>query len=539
MLEDPDFRIACLEQNILPKLVERMTDDSLAIVCYASIGLSRLLVDSATGDACCHRLCAVNFLPLLEGVLARVLDVIQAKMKHIESETTVLTEVELQLLERIVEISAVFCEVSRDMLHRVVDTAPTLAPLLSALLELADRLPIAIVHSAGNCLLNLVEEYQIGVSRCCSMSHTIELLHALAHGRELYLSVLAVSILQRIWYSRAIQHPLFSHVTVLADLMLKTLHNALNVSSYDQSAEQDRSVQWRRSLDTCEVGLDTLADMILPSHTSCMVQKDRDNDTDMVDMNVFWSDMRKRILTEFIAPVLHLANMQTSINSTVNAQQFGLICTLSLDFLQDLAWIMAESEIETSVLWHNLVPELWIWITSNLSKFLVYDEQITTSITSLLYALSKNPNAASALTTSQLNSFYKLYHSSLDADIQVKIVGVLGALANNSRNIEHNRSIGTFLITIVLSLPRSDPDAAIESLNALFDIYADGESAYDGSVFVQGHFLAHLRDSLPKVKAMKRTIDRRTSRALWSRADEVVENLENFIEYKQGEASQR
>lgn len=46
------------------------------------------------------------------------------------------------------------------------------------------------------------------------------------------------------------------------------------------------------------------------------------------------------------------------------------------------------------------------------------------------------------------------------------------------------------------------PDVAVETLNALYDVYSDCAFDYDEPVFVQGGFLAQLRQIQPAYRAM-------------------------------------
>ena len=82
----------------------------------------------------------------------------------------------------------------------------------------------------------------------------------------------------------------------------------------------------------------------------------------------------------------------------------------------------------------------------------------------------------------------KLYNATLNAAVQTKIVGLVGCLGQAQGKIDVNKTVGTFLVTLVASYPRSDAECVLEALDALFDIYADAAFDYDGPVFVQGDF---------------------------------------------------
>lgn len=57
-------------------------------------------------------------------------------------------------------------------------------------------------------------------------------------------------------------------------------------------------------------------------------------------------------------------------------------------------------------------------------------------------------------------------------------------------------------MTLIAGAPDTPTGPTVEALNAIFDIYADAEFDYDGPVFVNNSFLAHLSKALPNVRIM-------------------------------------
>lgn len=57
-------------------------------------------------------------------------------------------------------------------------------------------------------------------------------------------------------------------------------------------------------------------------------------------------------------------------------------------------------------------------------------------------------------------------------------------------------------MTLIADAPNTPASPTVEALNAIFDIYADVEFDYDGPVFVNNDFLAHLSKALPNVRIM-------------------------------------
>jgi len=71
-----------------------------------------------------------------------------------------------------------------------------------------------------------------------------------------------------------------------------------------------------------------------------------------------------------------------------------------------------------------------------------------------------------------------------------------------------------------------------EALNAIYDAYGDKSYDYDTPVFINGGYLAKLKQSYPVVHRKTKSIDRRRKRDLRDRADEALYNLRAFIDYK-------
>lgn len=120
--------------------------------------------------------------------------------------------------------------------------------------------------------------------------------------------------------------------------------------------------------------------------------------------------------------------------------------------------------------------------------------------------------------------------------IRGRAIGCLSSLAARDvdvgpEHIETNKTIGTFLITVLTSSDLT-AETMVAVLNGLFDVYADETSAWDVPVFRQGRFLAALKTSVGKARGVTRSVDKRKNAELRARADEAFENLTAFIKYR-------
>ncbi|CAO0800124.1 unnamed protein product [Mucor circinelloides] len=122
--------------------------------------------------------------------------------------------------------------------------------------------------------------------------------------------------------------------------------------------------------------------------------------------------------------------------------------------------------------------------------------------------------------------------------MRVKIVGCLGPIAMRSGDVETNKTIGVFIMKLLES-KATEASVVVEALNLMFDVYSDCAFDYDFPVFVQGGFLNGLKQVVPRVRSMVKSIDRRKDFDLRMRADEAFDNLNAFIKYKRIENNKR
>jgi len=160
-------------------------------------------------------------------------------------------------------------------------------------------------------------------------------------------------------------------------------------------------------------------------------------------------------------------------------------------------------------------------------------ESIVNTMWSLVRAIdSLNMNEIKIIPTEeQVTSLIATYNNAnVTDDLRVRCVGVLGLFAKLQGNISLNKVIGDFLINIPSNC--RNMEIVCEVLNAIYDAYGDKSYDYDGPVFVNGGYLAKLKQSYSIVQRCTKSIDRRKRRELRDRADETLYNLRAFIQYK-------
>ncbi|GAP86363.1 putative arm-like repeat-containing protein [Rosellinia necatrix] len=192
--------------------------------------------------------------------------------------------------------------------------------------------------------------------------------------------------------------------------------------------------------------------------------------------------------------------------------------------------------------WTPVAQLLWKEVVAPVLASNTSDVRLATEVTSLAWAVARASHQRLSLVGDEHQKFISLYHASKGLgtkpedpfqSLGVKCIGVLGQLALDPAPATLNREIGVFLVTVIAALPETSAAEVVEALNQLFDIYGDEKSANDRDVFWKDNFLQHIEATVPKVKAMVKTADRRKSAELRIRAEEVSLNLSRFIQYKQ------
>ncbi|KAI0165479.1 hypothetical protein GGR57DRAFT_496957 [Xylariaceae sp. FL1272] len=245
--------------------------------------------------------------------------------------------------------------------------------------------------------------------------------------------------------------------------------------------------------------------------------------------------------------LIHKAIPQTlNVFHSVQGQDESgtMLRTHALSTLNNCAWTVScidfSEGANTAVrqAWVPVAQLIWQEAIAPILSSDTSDVEVATVVTSLAWALTRTLRGEKYLDGQEQKKFMSLYHASRSIDgnpgdsLGVRCIGVLGQLALPPAPIELNREIGVFLVTVVAGLPETPAADAVEALNQLFDIYGDENSGHDKSVFWGDNFLEHMEATVPKVRSMVKTIDKRNSTQLRTRAEEASLNLWRFIQYK-------
>ncbi|TQS37877.1 hypothetical protein Golomagni_01637 [Golovinomyces magnicellulatus] len=227
--------------------------------------------------------------------------------------------------------------------------------------------------------------------------------------------------------------------------------------------------------------------------------------------------------------------------------------------LNNISWVISNIDDSPTYstglqkIWASLAQEIWDHVIRPSLKSDTDDIEFATLITGLAWAVTRSVKGAINLAQKEEQEIIRLYQVSRDAEnsvnnketlkeeedvfqgLGVKCIGVLGNLAREPAEINLNRSIGKFLVTIPLLAPEVPLADVVESLNQIFEIYSDNRFSFDEPVFWGEKLHESLEEALPKVKKMAKSIDKRKYTELRTRADESIFNLGRFLAYKKKE----
>ncbi|CBQ73506.1 conserved hypothetical protein [Sporisorium reilianum SRZ2] len=123
--------------------------------------------------------------------------------------------------------------------------------------------------------------------------------------------------------------------------------------------------------------------------------------------------------------------------------------------------------------------------------------------------------------------------------MRVKCILLLSTIARSaSVHIQLNAYIGHFLVSILEAIPDhaaggTTAESMLAAINGIIDTYADETSHYDKAAFRGANLLGRVRLTVFRCKALARQVDRRKQTSLRESAEEALDNLQGFVQYRQ------
>ncbi|GAB1526048.1 hypothetical protein RhiTH_009214 [Rhizoctonia solani] len=180
-------------------------------------------------------------------------------------------------------------------------------------------------------------------------------------------------------------------------------------------------------------------------------------------------------------------------------------------------------------------PRAWTTLTASINAPSTTDRRMELSVAALgvLWGLARLARGVLAPQKEQVELLIQVADSTqADEQVQVKCVGILGSLAQNTGEIEMNKAIAQYLLSYIHPTPRS-AEPTLHALSLLIDIYADEANTYDVN-FRSLKGTEVLASSITPLRKLVRSIDRRkeggTELRRW--AEEVEGNVRGFVTYR-------
>lgn len=250
--------------------------------------------------------------------------------------------------------------------------------------------------------------------------------------------------------------------------------------------------------------------------------------TAMSDSEASGADRLLYYLLESTAPIVLQLSKPTS-NERISLR--------ALAALTNIAWTLCNASTlfpRIQSKWITLSGKIWEVIVAPVVTGNTANAALADAITGVAWPLAKS---SKQLPTGDIHkSFIGLYGVAASTELKTKCVGVLGALALNEERVDVNRDVGVFLMGVINACPEVPAEVMVEALDAVFDIYADAEYAYDEPVFRALGFVQHLEAGTKGVRTLVRRIDKKKFPDLRVKADEASMNLNRFVAYKKKEA---
>jgi hypothetical protein len=236
------------------------------------------------------------------------------------------------------------------------------------------------------------------------------------------------------------------------------------------------------------------------------------------------SDFNPAILSELFAAIPLIVSQQLSVP----------LIPYALETINDISWAMT-LRIPDSEQWRTTAEQFLTFAVPRIEGIAGLGEETLSTFLGCIWATAKALLGRFSLDPEDIQLLESLYGQYPSEEPQAKIMGILG-LAAQTESVEANKYITAFMLREIRSPTKL---VVVEIMDAIMEIFADGEKVYDIPVFVQGQVLLRLKEVLPQLRKRVKSIHPEKEPDLRERADGVLENFVEFIKYKEAEAKAR
>lgn len=236
------------------------------------------------------------------------------------------------------------------------------------------------------------------------------------------------------------------------------------------------------------------------------------------------SEFNHAILSELLAAIPLIVHQPLSVG----------VIPYALETINDISWTMT-LRIPDWEQWRKTAETFLTFAVPRIEGMTRLGDNTLSIFLGCIWATAKTIPGNFTLDPEDIQLLESLYAQYPSAESQAKIMGILG-LAAQTESVDSNKYITEFMLREIKS---SSQLIVIEVMDALMEIFADGEKNYDIPVFVQGQVLLKLKEMLPLLRKRVKSIHPEKEPDLRERADGVLENFVEFIKYKEAEAKLR
>lgn len=583
LIQDQKLRKGLLREQIVKILLEQTINDSDLQAKADGWSILRGLAKEEEADFCIH-LYRQDILEKLDEIIKTIIETLKSSDPLFSGLTQPQQDVIWNLTVSIVNILTFLCE-SHDEAVEALSKFPAVLKFLFELLALKLK-PPELENEVLLCLITLTEDNEAIVEQIVANEKWFQSLVIIKDIAKIS-AIYACGVLHNIFSSSKCPEHYMTDKETSDAMLIPLLINHIEQFTSNEDAGHSESISGQSLQVVFEIIASIAASLqdkidynsqkgkkLVDSKTEELDGGDTEMETDsitgdlndeieadikMVTNNESDNDELSQSTDLTLDRLIRLATPKILRIFTVKKFVSDNINERALSALNNITWTVSNIDNTSEhfavlqKVWASLAQEIWEQVICRFLDLCTDNIELASLITSLAWAVARSVKGIVKLSPSNEDKIILLYKISrnLEQDngskksntekldkfqgLGVKCIGILGNLAFDPTTIDINRKIGNFLLTIVQSLPAVPAADVIESLNHIFDIYADHSYSYDESVFWTDNFCKSLEEIQSKIKKMAKSIDRRKSRELRTRADEAVLNLDRFLAYKKKE----
>lgn len=540
MLEDTKFRKLLLKEKLVQIILDQCLTDSNIEIVIESFGLLRNLVIEEGYDVATY-LWRQNIWAVIEKNFERSM----ASFEQYTLDQKQFKKGEISLLfdflENLISLTFGLADNSDEILTAVLGKTPAVFKYLQAIFQYAvnfEQNQLLISTNFFNTILefiyNLASSSNEFITQIQSQwsdfplqqlseyiflnIKTNELSRVLIQGISLHLSPLSNQLVSNI-FTNIITTIQSIDVAQEREKLNQIIDNA-NVDQINKSVKE--KIETRSKFQAIDLSIEIITAIIEMIASDLQFNKSTQIEVTEDLIKLFTS-----VIPEILLKLSEFTEFQDRALTGMNNLNWFFI---TLESYEDEAWLAKNKEIFAKVSSYlNSTPldvEIKISIFGTLwSSLIMFAPHMTVSDEFLQATLAE----FNTLTSQE-------QRSEDEEEYLVRLIGFLGNLAKVQKAVERNAIIAGAFMDVLASNNAKLIKAKLTITDLIFEIYGDAIFDYDASVFVKCGLLNKLKEIKLQLKKEVKLIDKNTNRQLKSMAEEVMENFEGFIQYKEDEA---